>query len=203
MKFIESATNEELVKLLQEDMTNDVFEELFQRFIPLFHKTRASCYIPGFQLDDYLQEGRIILYESVLTFDFDRKRFFASFFQLLYKNHIYNNLRQYGASKRGGFFKELALEVDNANQESDSSYNYLDIIASDQSYNPEQVILVREQTKDYFEQLSKFERRVLWFYLETHDLQGLAAKLDLDEVVVRNGLDRCRRKLRTAFEDDI
>lgn len=203
MDFIESATNEELVKLLQQEMSNDLFEMLLQRFLPLFHKTRANCYVPGFQWDDYLQEGRIMLHESILSFDVSRKRFFAPFFQLLYKNHIYNTLRQTTAVKRGGFMHDVTIEKQSIYKHSDYEYNYLDIIASDQSYNPEDVILVRERTKDYFSQLSPFEKRVLGYYLQTNDLQSLASKLEMDESVVRNALDRCRRKLRIALEDDI
>lgn len=203
MSFIESATNEELVKLLQQEMSSDVFEMLFQRFLPLFHKTRANCYVSGFQLDDYLQEGRIILHEAINSFDVTRKRFFAPFFQLLYKNHIYNTLRQTTASKRGGFIHDVSIEKQSIYNESDYEYNYLEIIASDQSYNPEDIILVRERTKDYFTQLSTFEKRVLGYYLQTNDLQSLASKLDMEESVVRNALDRCRRKLRVALEDDI
>lgn len=203
MDFIESATNEELVKSLQQEMSNELFDILFQRFLPLFHKTRSNFYVPGFQLDDYLQEGRIMLHESIISFDVSRKRFFAPFFQLLYKNHIYNMLRQTTAGKRGGFTHDVAIEKQSIYKQSENEYSYLDVIASDQSYNPEDVILVRERTKDYFSQLSPFEKRVLGYYLQTNDLQSLAAKLEMDESVVRNALDRCRRKLRLALEDDV
>lgn len=192
-----TATNEELVLYLQQILDEDVFEQLFNRFVPLFIKSSQIYSIKGFEVDDYLQEGRIALYHAIPKFQPSRMTHFARFIQLVYKNHIYNLIRSDRAQKRGGNIKEVSFEFHYATPHHDENgANGLNYLEQSQHLTPEDWTVVRERTRYYFTQLSQLELQVFRYFLSLNDLELVAERLKLPLHRVKNAYDRCRQKLK-------
>ncbi|MDO4431960.1 MAG: sigma-70 family RNA polymerase sigma factor [Aerococcaceae bacterium] len=178
-------TNEALAVALQDYWNEDQFDILFQRFTPLFKKCCHLYRITGFDYDDYLQEGRIALYKAIQQFDFERQSYFASFLQLVYKNHLYNLMRKETASKRGGAQGSLILDTEAS--EILQQYHY---------HQPESFAILHEKSQTYVSILSPLEKKVFLDYLACHDFAQIAADLHLPEKQIKNAYDRCRQKFK-------
>ena len=49
------------------------FDQLYRQYCPIVYKMREKYYLRGFDLDDWVQEGRIIFYKSIERYDVQQK----------------------------------------------------------------------------------------------------------------------------------
>lgn len=201
MRLYESTTNEDLVAILKEEMLDEAFEELFNRFIPMIYSIRSVYTVPEFQLDDYFQEGRITLLNAIDTFECNRNVYFASFLHRLYKNHIYNKLRKVYSLKRQNGFCDLSIDTPHISEKTSQEINILEVISDPHCFDPEATMMIKERANDYFTQLSALEKKAIVSFLGHTTYENVAKELELPVDTIRSAMSRARRKIRLEFNE--
>lgn len=199
MPLYEIKTNEELVAILKEELVDEAFEELFSRFIPMIYNVHNVYTVPGFQLDDYFQEGRITLLHAIANFECQRNTYFSSFLQRVYKNHIYNKLRKLYSGKRQSGFTDLSLDTPFLAANTSKEINMLEVLSDPNCIEPEETMLIKERANNYFMQLSELEKKAIVSFLGHSTYEGVARELDLPVDTVRSAISRARCKIRLEF----
>ena len=194
-------SNEELVALLQVEMTDEGFEELFIRFTSLMYSVRSTYPIPGFLMDDYFQEGRIIMLKAIQLYDVKRQAQFSGFMQLLYKNHMCNMLRRMLSDRRHGAHREISIDAHCGRTAMTESTRIVDYLSSPSSKEPENVMLVQEKAERYLKQLSSFEKEVILCSIFYSSYQEIADILGVSETAVRSAISRARRKIKDQLDE--
>lgn len=189
--IIEDMSNEFLVMLLQTDLDPEIFETVVYRFLPMYVKCLSKYRIQRFDLDDYIQEGRIALYTAIQKYELTRESYFAPYFQTIYQNQISNIARKQRAQRRGGNQPELSLLVKTKDQE----FDILETIEDNKFIKPSDSLYLKERSEVYLSSLSKLEREVLQYYMMGYSKVDITQCLDLTKTQVQSAIDRCRKKM--------
>lgn len=201
MRLYESTTNEELVAILKEEILDEAFEELFNRFIPMIYSVRSIYSVPGFQIDDYFQECRITLLNAIDSFESKRNAYFASFLHKLYKNHIYNKLRKNFSIKRQNGLSDLSIDMPYYIEKTSQEVSIQEIISDSHSMEPEERMMIKERANNYFTQLSSLEKKAIISFLGQTTYENVAEELGLPIDTIRSAMSRARRKIRQEFSE--
>ncbi|MGO4937978.1 sigma-70 family RNA polymerase sigma factor, partial [Fundicoccus sp. Sow4_H7] len=189
-------SNEKLVLQLQKSFDPDVFEELFLCYKPLFLKYSTLFYIPFFDTDDFLQEGRITLLKVIDSYDPDKTPYLSSFIQKVYRNQVINLLREsYSLDKENnlnivGFSGYHTLSKNN---DTSADIDGLNIIENKYFLMPYKLFEIREKSSYYLENLSTLERTILYLFLENYSNEDISLMTNIRMDQVQNTFDRLRR----------
>lgn len=195
-------TNEVLIMMLQKKFKEDIFEQIFNRFKPLYLKLYGKNYVPELEKDDYFQEGRIVLLDAISLFDITKTKYFAPFYQVLYKNHMFNIIRRLSAEKRGGTKTTYSLKMFNS-QDNGVDFTLLDVMEDDNTLPPYKSVEIRESLSHYVTSLSDFEKLIFAAYLKGMSRKAIAVKYQMSYSQVQSAIERCRDKLkRHLFTQD-
>lgn len=192
----DALSNEELVEKLKENYDGYAFKELYERFIPLFKSLAASHDIPTFELEDYFQEGRIVIHKAIGLYSIEKNAYFAGFLKMKYQHRLYNLLRHHCAAKRGGTTRPASLDHLINNDEDFEHMSGDNFIKDNKIVSPEALVAIREKTNNYYIDLSDLEGKVMCCYLDGLSIKETAEKLQVKETQARSAYDRCRQKLR-------
>ncbi len=194
---MKTMTIEALVVGLKKEFNTDVFEHIVNRYVPLYKNCFNQIKVPNYDLEDYYQEGQIIMLEAIDMYDPAKQHRFSGFFKLLYKNRIINLCRADQAYKRGGGIRELPLEYhSNKNQ---SEINLLDQIENHYHISAQDMIELKEVHNLFIDSLSSLERKVFFNYQKGDSVREIAKQLVISETQVQSAYDRCRKKLKDSF----
>lgn len=194
---MKTMTIEALVVGLKKEFNTDVFEHIVNRYVPLYKNCFNQIKVPNYDLEDYYQEGQIIMLEAIDMYDPAKQHRFSGFFKLLYKNRIINLCRADQAYKRGGGIRELSLEYQsNKNQ---SEINLLDQIENHYHISAQEMIELKEVHNLFIDSLSALERKVFFNYQKGDSVREIAKQLVISETQVQSAYDRCRKKLKDSF----
>lgn len=199
--LIKSLTNEQIVLKLRANYNSKLFEELVERFHPLFNKYLHTYFIPNYDIDDFTQEGRITLLQAIESYEPEKYKYFAPYMKYVYRNRIFNILRLYTAQKREGMGQELSLEVSSKIGEEYESFETLTMIPDKYFIQPPSIIEIKESIDKYYKQLSPLEYEVLERYKTTHSIEMIAVEIDKPVTTVRNALVRCRLKYNDMLDE--
>ncbi|MGX7107354.1 sigma-70 family RNA polymerase sigma factor [Hutsoniella sourekii] len=188
-------SNEEIVGQLQEEFCPHAFEVLVERFSPLLWKLFRAYRVELFDYDDMVQEGRLILYEAVKTYEKSKNIFFAPYYNSLLLNHVDNLKRREQAEKRdhGGYF---SLDAIQEQSEAYKLYGPYDKIKSDLDIPGDDRLIVQEQFNQFWQSLSLLEERILKAYINLGGYEEISQQLNLPVKVIRSALDRCKQKFK-------
>lgn len=173
---------------------SEAFIKIFEQYKPIVFKMKGKYYVQELDVDDWQQEGRLVLFQSIQTYAPDRGISLGSFFRMNLERHIYTLLRKQGAVKRKLNHQACSLDerletvgetvLLSASQSSDIFLDYIQI---------------RSELETYFQSLSAFETRIFTHYLVGNSYKKMALIEGCLELKVRNGLDRARRKLKEVI----
>lgn len=147
------------LSLIQRCQSGDeeAFKLLVLKYHPLMLSKIKKFYIPSMDIEDLLQECRVVLYQAINKFQPKGNIKFSSFYIYLLQHHLCELLRYYSAYKRCGDHKP--------NQSVD--YQYEDYIFDEftgveysETLDPEKVVEVREQFDIAYETLTDKEKHV-------------------------------------------
>ncbi|MGX6962871.1 sigma-70 family RNA polymerase sigma factor [Vagococcus xieshaowenii] len=169
----------------------DAFEKLFIKYRPVVYKLYAEYYIQGFELEDWLQEGQIVCYNSLSSFDLSKGNSFGSFFKMNFKRHIISLIRHQNALKRTIDFNSVSLEATLAEQG-----DYCLMKDDSMIVNATDFVHVKDRLETFVIRLSKFEREVFKEYVEGSEAKDIATNLVCNVDRVNNALDRIKKKLK-------
>ena len=176
---------------LQKKGEIDAFETLFSKYSPIVYKLFKEYYIQGFDFDDWIQEGQIVCYHSIASFDLDKGFSFGSFFKLNFKRHIISIIRHQNALKRKLDFSAVSLEGTLEEQG-----EHCLIKENNIQVNAMEYVLIRDTLKSFIEQLSKFERKVFKLYVKGLSCKEISTLLVCPIARVNNALDRIKKKMK-------
>ena len=143
--------------LLIDKLTQEAeFEVIFTRFKPIIFKTKRELYIPSWTLDDYFQEGMILLAQLL-----QKERDLATLptkFKVKYRQRLIDELRHRRAQKRG--FDQLgSLDI----------YECSDYVSSS-SLNPEDSLVFNELLSEVYARLRPHYQALLVRQMQGEEL---------------------------------
>ena len=190
----ENISDEELVRLVQSG-DEKAAALLFSRMMPLVKRKAADyAFRSAVDMDDFVQEGFMGLLCAVNTYRQDGEASFRTYAGICVNNRIISvvksSLRQ----------KNFPLN----NYVPYGEGEEFPIVQTVQ--NPEEHIIAQEEEARIYriidKCLSDFERRVFQLFLSGHSYDEIGTLTDSTAKSADNALQRVRRKLRTAINNE-
>ncbi|MGX6978560.1 sigma-70 family RNA polymerase sigma factor [Vagococcus elongatus] len=169
----------------------EAFEQIFKKYQPIIFKLQKEYYLRGYDYDDWLQEGQIVCYNSIKSYDLDKGLSFGYFFKMNFQRHIFSVIRRQNALKRRVDVQSVSLEGKIA-----QGGDFFTVKEDNDALVALDYVLIRDQLQTFDTQLSDFERLVFHHYVKGKSKENISEELNCSLGKVRNALDRVKRKLR-------
>ncbi|TFB14745.1 RNA polymerase sporulation sigma factor SigH [Filobacillus milosensis] len=163
-----------------------------------FVRAKARTYfLIGADREDIVQEGMIGLYKAIRDFQSEKLSSFKAFAELCVTRQIITAIKTATRQKHIPLNSYVSLDKPIYDEESDRTL--LDVIAENDTSDPEKLLIDREKFGDMEEKmeelLSELEREVLQLYLEGQSYQEISLLLNRHVKSIDNALQRVKRKL--------
>ena len=198
-----SELTDEQVVFLAQDGDVPAHEYILAKY-KNFVKSKAHTYfLIGADREDIVQEGMIGLYKSIRDFRPDKQATFHAFADLCVKRQIITAIKTATRQKHIPLNSYVSLNKPIYDEESERTL--LDVIEGRIS-NPEDLYISHEDLtcirKQIVELLSPFEQQVLDAFLDGKSYQDIAEILGRHVKSVDNALQRVKKKLTKAMEEN-
>lgn len=185
-------TDEELIEIIKSG--NEQAERcLFKRYSFIIKRISSCFFIIGGSLDDLFQEAMIGLIKAVHGYDHNYGSSFRTFAEVCIRRQIISAIRK---SKSYEMLNKQTSFYDYVNESEEITL--LDEYA-DFSSNPENVLISKEEKKQYYnmaaELLSSFEKDVLTEYGKGKSYEEISIKLNKSIKSIDNALQRVKKKI--------
>ena len=182
-------TDRELIKKLNNG--NDQAEKcMLKRYFYLIRRIINTFYTMGCGKDDLLQESMIGLVRAMKSYDDKFDVSFKSYAEICIRRQILTALR-----KSKYYEKVYKISPVNYFDNGDCLFEQL----SDDSFNPEDIIIFKEEKNSFMESaslyLSEYEKSVLQEYSNGKTYKEIADALETDLKSVDNALQRVKKKI--------
>jgi RNA polymerase sporulation-specific sigma factor len=180
-------------------------EHLLYKYRNLVRSKVKSYFLVGAEREDLLQVGMIGLWQAIVDYVPDKATSFPAFAKVCIHRHIITAIKAATRQKQLPLNTSLSLEVPSEDEIHDWSMS--DILHSDLTADPEELLLRREDSKQLAERLqrllSDFEWQVLSGYQVGKSYREIAVELRCKTKSVDNALARIKRKVSiSALEDE-
>ncbi|NLM50685.1 MAG: RNA polymerase sporulation sigma factor SigH [Clostridiaceae bacterium] len=193
---LSSLPDEELVLLSQKGDTY-AQECLIYRYRAFVRNKAQAYFLIGADKEDLVQEGMIGLFKAVRDYKADKLSSFKSFAELCVTRQIITAIKTATRQKHTPLNTYVSLNKPLFDEEYDVTL--LDVFGKGEASNPEEIIISREEIDDIgvkvTELLSKFECKVLAYYLQGKSYQEIGEVLNKQPKSIDNALQRIKRKL--------
>ncbi len=201
-KRFEHMTDEEIVRLAQQEHNEDAIEYIVSKY-KNFVKSKARAYfLVGADRDDIIQEGMIGLYKAARDFRGDKLASFRAFAELCITRQIITAIKTATRQKHIPLNSYVSLNKPIYETESDRTLQ--DILAGIRVSDPEELVISREEFADIElkmnEILSDLEWQVLTAYLDGKSYNEMSKELHRHVKSIDNALQRVKRKLERYLE---
>ena len=140
------------------------------------------------------------LFKAVTSYQEEKNTSFSTFAYLCVQRQIYTTITAFNRKKHIPLNTAISL-FEQKNQEEELS---LDEILETPEETPEEMMLRKEELNDYYkmldQNLSKFEKQVMYHYLNGETYATIAKKLGKSDKSIDNAIQRIRRKIRNDQE---
>ena len=189
-------SDQEIVKIAQAG--DDLAAEfLLYKYRSLVRTKVRSYFLMGAEKEDLLQIGMIGLWQAVVDYRSEKDISFLSFARICIERHVITAIKTATRRKQTPLNTSVSLEY--PSDDSDSEWNLADILVSDDTVDPEELVLKREDNsrlQDMLRRLlSDFEWRVLSGYQVGKSYREIAFELQCKTKSVDNALARIKRKI--------
>ncbi len=175
----------------------DASEHLLYKYRNLVRSKVKSYFLVGAEREDLLQVGMIGLWQAIVDYKPAKATSFPAFAKVCIHRHIITAIKAATRQKQVPLNTSLSLEVPSEDDFSDWSMS--DILQTDGSSDPEELVLAREDSQARQEilhqLLSEFEWRVLAGYRLGKSYREIADELRCKTKSVDNALARIKRKV--------
>jgi RNA polymerase sigma-H factor len=172
-------------------------EHLLYKYRNLVRSKVKSYFLVGAEREDLLQVGMIGLWQAIIDFEPEKATSFPAFAKVCIHRHIITAIKAATRQKQLPLNTSLSLEVPSEDEVSDWSMS--DILHTDLTADPEDLVLRREDSKQLEELLqrllSEFEWQVLTGYQLGKSYREIAAELRCKTKSVDNALARIKRQV--------
>ncbi len=192
----------EVVRLAQAG-AEDAAEHLLYKYRNLVRNKVRSYFLVGAEKEDLLQVGMIGLWQSIVDYRADKAISFPAFARICIQRHIITAIKT--ATRQKQIPLNTSLSLESPPDESSSEWTLSDILTSEDTVDPEELVLRREDSmllQDMLQQvLSDFEWLVLSGYKVGKSYREIATELQCKTKSVDNALARIKRKVsNTTFD---
>lgn len=189
-------TDEEVIALIK---NGDLYAQdyIIEKYKTMVKSKARTYFLIGADREDIIQEGMIGLYKAIRDFDESKNVSFRHFADLCINRQILTAIKM--ATRQKHIPLNSYVSLNRPVFEDDIQQSYIDIIKEMDSYNPETMIIGQEE-KNIMESriaksLSKFENKVLFFYLQGKSYQEIGEILGKPEKSIDNALQRVKHKI--------
>ncbi len=198
----EGLSDAEVVALAQGGMEGAA-EFLLYKYRNLVRNKVRSYFLVGAEREDLLQVGMIGLWQAIVDYRADKAISFPAFARICIQRHIITAIKT--ATRQKQIPLNTSLSLESPPDESNSEWSLSEILTSEETVDPEELVLKREDSNllhDMLQQmLSDFEWRVLAGYKVGKSYREIATELQCKTKSVDNALARIKRKVsNTPFE---
>lgn len=183
----------------------DAAEHLLYKYRNLVRSKVKSYFLVGAEREDLLQVGMIGLWQAIVDYKPAKATSFPAFAKVCIHRHIITAIKAATRQKQLPLNTSLSLEVPSEDEFSD--WNMSDILQTDETADPEELVLQREDSEalqGMLQQLlSEFEWRVLAGYQLGKSYREIADELRCKTKSVDNALARIKRKVSRVSTDGI
>lgn len=166
---------------------DDEFEAIFSKYLPVVYKMQSRYLIRDYDFDDWLQEGRIALYDALKSYQEGRGTTFGLYYKMVFENRVRSLLRRQQAKKR--LAQHQAVSIEKVGHDSFSEqFQYHEQI--------EENMYICELLSNDNLGLSTLETLSLHYYLQGREPEDIADCLDESEKAIRNAINRSKNKLK-------
>lgn len=168
-------------------------ESLVTRYSRLVRVCARPFFLAGGDSEDLIQEGMFGLLKAIREFSPDRDTLFRTFAEVCIRRWM---LSAVAAASRGKHAPlNTSIPFDSPLLDSQAKFP----VEKQGRANPEELFIHREEQWERLDQLkdqlSKFERVVLAYYLHGYSYREIARRVDRPEKSVDNAVQRIRRKV--------
>lgn len=200
-------SDEETIQLIQ-DGDKEAVDYLLEKYKNLVKRKAKTLYLIDGDKDDLIQEGMIGLYKAIRDFDLDKEAVFYSFAELCITRQIYSAIKFSNRKKNIPLNTYISLN-EPANQQfqdnKEECATLEDIVPTTWIQNPEQLVIDKESTNvieyELGKRLSKFEKEVLYYYLQDKKYNHIAQITGRDAKSIDNAIQRIRSKLNQLLKE--
>jgi RNA polymerase sporulation-specific sigma factor len=175
----------------------DAAEHLLYKYRNLVRSKVKSYFLVGAEREDLLQVGMIGLWQAIVDYKPAKATSFPAFAKVCIHRHIITAIKAATRQKQLPLNTSLSLEVPSEDEFSD--WNMSDVLHTDDTADPEDLVLAREDSmalQEMLQQLlSEFEWRVLAGYQLGKSYREIADELRCKTKSVDNALARIKRKV--------
>ena len=187
--------DDQALQMLAAEGDRDAEDALAERYLRLVRICARPLFLAGGDSEDLIQEGTFGLLSAIRSYDPDRGASFKTYAERCIRTRLYS------AVKSASRLKHLPLN-DGISLEQLSEDSGVDLVALPKGflYDPEELVLARESREELYAAfsrcLSKFEIRVLEYYLDGLAYSEIADRIKKDAKSVDNAVQRIRHKLQ-------
>jgi RNA polymerase sporulation-specific sigma factor len=178
-------------------------EYLINKYKSFVRAKARTYFLIGADREDIIQEGMIGLYKAIRDFREDKLSSFRAFAELCITRQIITAIKTATRQKHIPLNSYVSLNKPIFDEESDRTL--MDVISEESIYDPEEMMINREEFTGIevkmSEILSGLEWEVLSFYLQGKSYQEIAEELDRHVKSIDNALQRVKRKLEKYLEE--
>lgn len=198
----DSLVDAEVVELAQTGMEKAA-EYLLYKYRNLVRNKVRSYFLIGAEKEDLLQVGMIGLWQAIVDYRADKAISFPAFARICIQRHIITAIKT--ATRQKQIPLNTSLSLESPPDEMGAEWTLSDILTSEETVDPEELVLRREDSKVLHEMLqhmlSDFEWRVLTSYKVGKSYREIASELQCKTKSVDNALARIKRKVcNTTFD---
>ncbi len=173
-------------------------QEFLIRQYKNFVRLKAKSYfLIGADKEDIIQEGMIGLFKAIRDYRSDKSPSFKAFAELCITRQMISAVK--AATRQKHMPLNSYVSLDQPVSDDDSEQTLLDVVASDFSSDPAQLLISRESVESIEAKirvlLSDFELKVLQMHIDGRNYHEIAKDLDRHAKSIDNALQRIKRKL--------
>lgn len=178
-------------------------EHLLYKYRNLVRNKVRSYFLIGAEREDLLQVGMIGLWQAIVDYRADKAISFPAFARICIQRHIITAIKT--ATRQKQIPLNTSLSLESSPDESSSEWTLSEILTSEDTVDPEELVLRREDSnllQNMLQRvLSDFEWRVLAGYKVGKSYREIATELQCKTKSVDNALARIKRKVcNTSFD---
>jgi len=191
-------TDEELIELLRAGQV-EVAEYLCIKYKDLVSKNIKHMFLKGAETEDLYQEGMIGLFKAIMGYRSDREASFYTFADLCIRRQLSTAIE--ATNRQKNIPLNSYLSIDNDGDEAMSSVFVTNEAEADMSFNPEKILIDREDKKIIEDNIRKlltpFEIQVFELQKRGLGYVEIADKLNKGKKSIDNALQRIKTKIKS------
>ena len=193
MNELRTISDEELLRQIHGG-SDDAMECLLEKYRDMVRKEARKFFLAGGDEEDLMQEGMIGLFKAITSYQEGKSTSFSTFAYLCVHRQIYTTITAFNRKKH--------IPLISLFEYKDQGDEFaLDEILENPDETPEESLLRKEEIKDYYQKinqkLSKFEKQVMYYYLNGDNYTVIAKKLGKTDKSIDNAIQRIRKKIKS------